>query len=100
MSNNFCWDKNKRSENLNKHGLDFIDADMVLDNPYRLDISVTRNNENRIQSIAYVFEVLVVLTVVHIERSEGMRIISFRPASAEERSGYYEWLENDFDDNG
>ncbi len=85
---------------MKKHGLDFIDADMVLDNPYRLVIPVTRNNENRIQSIAYVFEVLVVLTVVHIERSEGMRIISFRPASAKEKSGYYEWLENDFDDNG
>ncbi|OYU31228.1 MAG: hypothetical protein CFE39_09580 [Comamonadaceae bacterium PBBC2] len=92
------WDSEKRQTNLNKHGLDFVDSVAVLDSPYRLDIQSVRKQELRTQSFAYVFEVLAVLTVVHIARENAMRIISFRPASEEERTAYHEWLENDFDD--
>jgi uncharacterized DUF497 family protein len=35
---------------------------------------------------------LAVLTVVHVQRREEQRIISFRPASQEESEVYYEWL--------
>lgn len=35
---NILWDPDKRQTNLDKHGLDFIDAVMVLDSPYRLDV--------------------------------------------------------------
>jgi uncharacterized DUF497 family protein len=45
-----------------------------------------------------VFDVLAVLTVVHAARADTLRIISFRPASEEERGAYHDWLENDFDD--
>jgi uncharacterized DUF497 family protein len=48
--------------------------------------------------LAYVFDVLAVLSVVHVLRENSMRIISFRPASEIERTAYYDWLENDFDD--
>jgi uncharacterized DUF497 family protein len=81
-----------------KHGLDFIDAVAVLDSPYRLDVQSVRNQELRSQSFAYVFDVLAVLSVVHISRENQMRIISFRPASELERTAYHDWLENDFDD--
>ena len=47
------------------------------------------------QSFAYVFEQLAVLTVVHLP-GEPPHIISFRRASKEEREVYHEWLENDF----
>ena len=33
------WDPDKRQTNLDKHGLDFIDAVMVLDSKYRLDVT-------------------------------------------------------------
>jgi uncharacterized DUF497 family protein len=46
------WDEEKRRTNLFKHGLDFIVADRVLANPYRLDIESQRNDEVRIQSFA------------------------------------------------
>lgn len=92
------WDPEKRQANLNKHGLDFIDAVVVLDSPYRLDVQSVRSQELRTQSFAYVFDVLAVLTVVHVSRPNAMRIISFRPASDEERTAYHDWLENDFDD--
>ena len=81
-----------------KHGLDFIDAVAVLDSPYRLDVQSVRNQELRSQSFAYVFDVLAVLSVVHISRENQMRIISFRPASELERTAYHDWLEYNFDD--
>ena len=51
------------------------------------------------QSFAHVFDVLAVLTVVHVARDDALRIVSFRPASDEERSAYHEWLEEDFNGN-
>jgi uncharacterized protein len=91
--NTLClWDPTKRLTNLEKHGLDFTDADLVLLSPYRLDLPSTRNGEQRVQSFAYVFEVLTVLTVVFLPKAEGMRIISFRRANRSEREVYHEWL--------
>ncbi|MFM2119742.1 MAG: hypothetical protein RL722_1210 [Pseudomonadota bacterium] len=98
MPDRLSWDDEKREANLRKHGLDFLDAVLVLDSPYRLDLPSARGGEWRMQSFAYVFEVLTVLTVVHQERDATLRIISFRPASAGEREAYHEWLENDFDE--
>lgn len=71
---------------------------MVLDNPFRLDVSSVRNNEIRMQSFAFVFEQLTVLTVVHLPGAQT-HIISYRPASRVEREIYHDWLENDFDES-
>lgn len=92
------WDSDKQQTNFAKHGLDFRDCILVLDSPYRLDVTSWRNQELRTQSFAYVFDTLAVLTVVHTRREDMMRIISFRPASEQERTAYHDWLENDFDD--
>ena len=96
MSTQLRWDDAKRQANLDKHGLDFADAPMVLESPYRLDVESVRGGEPRMQSFAYVFDVLAVLTVVHTTRDNALRIVSFRPASEEERSAYHDWLEEDF----
>ena len=93
------WHEDKRMSNLDKHGLDFVDAVWVLDSPIRLDIASERNRESRVQSFAYVFEVLAVLTLVYVSYDEGFRIISFRRASSEEEAAYHGWLENNFDDD-
>ena len=89
------WDEIKRRKNLAKHGLDFSDADSVLKNPFKLDVEIIRNHEQRIQSFTYVFDRLAVLTVVHTIEEE--RIISFRRASRNEREVYHEWLANEFE---
>jgi len=89
------WDETKRKRNLDKHGLDFKEAGQVLKSPFRLDVEITRNNERRTQSFAYVFDYFAVLTVVHVH--DGERIISFRRTSREEREVYHEWLENEFE---
>ena len=99
MDTPILWDEDKRQANLDKHGLDFMDAVVVLDSPYRLDVESVRNGERRMQSFAYVFDVLAVLTVIHVARGDALRIMSFRTASEVERNAYHGWLENDFDDN-
>lgn len=96
MNSRIVWDEAKRHANLDKHRLDFVDAPLVLDSPYRLDVEAVRGGERRTQSFAYVFDVLAVLTVVHVARNSAVRIVSFRPASEEERSAYHGWLEEDY----
>lgn len=97
MKNQYIWDENKRQTNLEKHGLDFADAECVLDSRYRLDVSVIRGGEERIQSFSYVMNKLTVLSLVHLERESLTRIVSFRYASKTESEVYYEWLEKESD---
>ena len=97
MSDQYTWQESKRQANLDKHKLDFMDADWVLESPYRLDIETERKGERRQQSFAYVFDLLMVLTVVYLP-GDIPRIISYRPAKRTEREAYHDWLENDYDD--
>lgn len=97
MIKKYAWRESKRESNLQKHKLDFIDAGMVIESPYRLDIETERNGELRQQSFAYVFDRLTVLTVVYLP-GEVPHIISFRPAKRSEREVYHDWLENDYPD--
>ena len=92
------WDEAKRAANLKKHGFDFADADLVLENEYVLIVDSSRKGEARQQALAYVFDVLAVLSVVFVPGEERFRILSFRLAKRIERRAYHEWLENDFDD--
>ncbi len=70
-----AWDESKRISNLAKHGLDFTEADEVLQSRFRL----------------------AVLVVVAKEADE-IRVIRFRHASEQEREVYYDWLENEHQD--
>jgi len=45
MNARILWDEAKREANLHKHGLDFADAVLVLDSPYRLDVECVRGGE-------------------------------------------------------
>ena len=42
---------------------------------------------------------LAVLAVVHTNREDATRIISFRVASQKEREAYYVWLEKECDES-
>jgi len=89
------WDENKRRSNLVKHGLDFADAAEILESRYRMDRAIVRDSEVRIQSFSYVMERLAVLTLVHMERNESVRIVSFRYASEDESEVYFDWLQQE-----
>ena len=97
METCLTWDESKRRANLRKHGLDFMDAGVVLDSRYRLDVAEVRHGERRVQSFSYVMKRLAVLTVVHTEREETARVISFRFGSESESEKYYEWINQEGD---
>jgi len=88
------WDEAKRTANLAKHGLDFSDANLVLESPYVMIRDSPRGGEARKLAVAYVFEELRVLAVAYVP-GEPHRIISFRPAQHKEREIYHAWLEDD-----
>ena len=94
METKLIWDEDKRIKNLAKHQLDFADASDVLESHYRMDVTVMRGGETRMQSFAYVMNCLHVLTVVHLDSEGATRVISYRPASEKETVIYYDWIGN------
>lgn len=82
------WDDEKNEINKRKHGLGFETAAYVFLDPYRLEKydALHSDEEDRYQVIGCVGKVLF---VVYTERSDATRIISARPATAEERRAYY-----------
>ena len=84
----FEWDEGKRSANIEKHGLDFVDAVEVFEAPYVVVPSSYEGEEERFLAIGRLQGRFV--TVVYTTRNEAIRIISFRRARHEERQKYQE----------
>lgn len=84
----FEWDESKRTTNIAKHGLDFLDVWEAFHNLLlvRKD-SRKEYGEDRWQGIGVIEDQIVV--VVFTDRSpEKVRIISLRKANKHERQGY------------
>ena len=86
----FVWDEAKRRSNLKKHGLDFKDAHLVYDNPEKCTYDSSRAGELRMMDVALAVVKGRLLTLIYTERGDDVRVISFRPASREERKQYDE----------
>jgi hypothetical protein len=84
----FVWDETKRQSNLKKHGLDFRDAHLVYDNPDKCTYDSSRADERRLMDIAVAVIRGRLLALIYTERGDDVRVISFRPASQEEREQY------------
>jgi uncharacterized DUF497 family protein len=84
----FVWDEAKRESNLRKHGLDFRDAHLVYDNPDKCTYDSSRQGERRSLDLAFAVVKGLLLALVYTERGDDVRVISFRPASREERKQY------------
>jgi uncharacterized DUF497 family protein len=96
MELQLTWDQAKRQSNYSKHGLDFVHAKEVLQSIYCLNALVDMKGEKRIISYAYAMNYLCVLTLVHTNRYDQIRIISFRKASQKEADFYFAWLANEW----
>ena len=84
----FRWDETKRLANLNKHGLDFADAERVFAGPMVLfEDRRCDYGEQRMIGIG-LLETVVVL-IVHVEADDTIRIISMRRAESDETDLYY-----------
>lgn len=82
------WDEEKRQSNLRKHGLDFMDADLVFEAPTKVTVDATHADDDRYADFAEVSG--QVLMLVYSLRRQTVRCISFRIASRRERKLYYE----------
>ena len=82
------WDEPKRQSNLRKHGLDFMDADLVFEAPIKVTVDVSHADDDRYADLAEVNG--CVLMLVYSLRNQTVRCISLRVASRRERKLYNE----------
>ena len=88
----FTWDPRKASENLSKHGVDFADAVLALEDENALTIEDRDHDEQRFKTLG-MGPYAKVLFVVHVEwSSDCIRIISARKADSQEVRQYYQGL--------
>jgi len=90
---NYQWDKNKAEENLRKHGVDFADAVIALEDEHALTIEDKDNEEQRFKTLGMGPHINV-LYVVHAYRdNDVIRIISARNADKTQIKQYYQGLD-------
>ena len=86
------WDPAKAKANLEKHGVRFSDAELVLYDPHAVTIEdSTAQGEQRHISIG-LGAAGQVLVVVYTYRGDDIRLISARPAARRERQEYEEGI--------
>jgi uncharacterized DUF497 family protein len=79
----FEFDENKRLANIEGHGIDFIDADILFGNPHLEAPAKTVDGEQRWLAVGMIDDVYV--TAVFTRRGSVIRIISMRRARNDER---------------
>ena len=84
----FEFDENKRRANIERHGIDFIDADILFSNPYLEAPAKTVDGEQRCLAVGIIDDVYV--TAVFTRRGPVIRIISMRSARNGERKKHQE----------
>ena len=82
------WDENKRLRNIEKHGLDFLDAIAVLDGPCLVRSAREVASEVRSMVIGRLDDIVV--CIIFTMRESVLRVISMRKARNEERRHYEE----------
>lgn len=86
------WDTIKAASNLKKHGVDFADAVLSLEDENALTIEDFDHDEQRFKTLG-MGALLTLLFVVHVEQQENtIRIISARKADKSELKQYYKDL--------
>ncbi len=86
------WNRKKARENLKKHGVDFADAVISLEDENALTIKDKDHDEVRFKTLG-MGPYLNILYVVHIEVSLNcIRIISARKADKKEEKHYFRGL--------
>ena len=81
------WDEDKRESNIDKHGIDFLDAILVFQSFYISWLS-PGYGEERWVAVGAVDDKMV--AVIFTIRGPAMRVISMRRARRNERMRYHE----------
>jgi len=85
---NFEWDDTKRKSNIKKHGIDFINAQMIFAG-YTLTIEDDRYDYGEERFVTFGILEGRVVVVVHTETENLIRIISIRKATKYEEKAYF-----------
>jgi uncharacterized protein len=83
----FEWDPKKAEQNLRKHGVDFVDAVIVLDDDRAITVVDEHLDEERYVTFGTDAHGRV-LAVCYAVRGSTIRIVSARKATARERAQY------------
>ena len=87
------WDEEKRRANLRRHGCDFVDAGTVFDGvTYTYEDDRLTYAEQRFVTLGALRELVV--SIVHTEEGDHVRVISMRKATKREREIYLESITN------
>ena len=87
----YDWDETKPTSNLQKHGLDFLDAPLILEGDHIASTAHPDDaGEARFRATGLIFGLSA--TVVFTMRGDAYRIISLRPAKAKERNHFHATL--------
>lgn len=89
----FEWDEAKAFANIDKHGIDFIDAASVF-NGETVTVEDNRYNYGERRFVTFGLLKGLVIAVVHTERDDLVRIISARKATKYEQRIYFEEISN------
>ena len=88
MYTQFTWDEVKRAINLRMHGIDFVDTHQVFAGlTYTYEDSRFIYGESRFVTLGLLNQTVV--TVVHTERENVIRVISARKATKHEQTIYF-----------
>ena len=79
----FEFDDTKRLATIEKHGLDFLDADILFGNPHLVGPARTVAGEERWLAVGMIADVYV--TAIFTWRGDTIRLISMRKARDNER---------------
>ncbi len=89
----FTWSERKRAINLKDHGLDFIDSPRVFEGTtYTFEDDRFDYGEQRFATLGLLAGVLV--SIIHTETEDEIRVISFRKATQREARLYYEQVQD------
>ncbi len=86
------FDENKGAINKRKHGIDFVEAQVLWKDPYLLEIPAKETDEVRFRVVGRILDKW--WTAVITYRKETVRVISVRPARRKEVEDYERAKEN------
>lgn len=85
----FAFDPAKSAANKVKHGIDFVEAQALWNDPDRVEASGRSTDEPRFQIVGQISKTIWTATVTY-RHEETIRIISVRHARTDEKARYLE----------
>ena len=89
----FEWNEVKRATNLRKHGIDFTDCEQVFQGA-TLTVEDDRHDYGEMRLVTFGLMKDRLVTVVHTEFADTIRIISIRKATRHEHENYFKHFAN------